>query len=446
MQNRCDSLYKTQTETSKKLQESESKFIVVEQSAKNLESKFDFTKKELKTVKQLYEETVQQIGGLKANLEYFKKEKERLEEELKLATNKLSLATREKGSSDSLNAEQAIEIESLKNLLNTQDATLTVDRLELEKQRSKITEQDRENKLLENKKKAADKEFEIVKKNLSDKIQALEERIKTEISAKDLWINRQSEEAKEHSSTKSQLLQATSKLEDTKLKLGYLENEVGSKEKAMKDLIEERNRLNSEIAKSEVEKDNILLEKEKADQLAKRLEEYYKEKLGKRRVKFMKKVESCKEQQERFQCAYEDLYCQAVDLSDIINTKKDDMSKVQNECLLKDQKIQELEKTIIWMQNQIGLQEEDLIIRQTDSITFGSQLKLREKELENLIKQKEVGEIMIKEQNDELLIKRQLLVDYERIKAKLSVSNIFFYSIHRLWNLSFKSLAKQQKK
>lgn len=76
---------------------------------------------------------------------------------------------------------------------------------------------------MEIKKKSLDKQSEIQRKQLLDKIQNLNELVSAEKDTREMWINRYEKEQKSHISTNTELLTAKGSLQDAILKVKNFE-------------------------------------------------------------------------------------------------------------------------------------------------------------------------------------------------------------------------------
>lgn len=92
-------------------------------------------------------------------------------------------------------------------------------RKEIEKLTKRLSEVERQNDALEIKKKSIDKQAEIQRKQLLDKIQTLNELVSAEKDTREMWINRFEKEQKQHIQTNTDLLQTKSELQDALLKI-----------------------------------------------------------------------------------------------------------------------------------------------------------------------------------------------------------------------------------
>ena len=135
-----------------------------------------------------------------------------------------------------------------------------------------------------------------------------------ETDTKEHLLLQHREEEKGHAETKNILLRTASELEDIKLRIHSQDNDIATKEKLAKELLEEKIKLQTQLAKAEIDQDSIKLEKEKGEELIKKLEEFYKGKLQTKKEKKTALIGTHKLMQEQSQAAYEDLYTRCADM------------------------------------------------------------------------------------------------------------------------------------
>eukprot|EP01022_Parablepharisma_sp_SALTPOND_P008029 TRINITY_DN135093_c0_g1_i1.p1 TRINITY_DN135093_c0_g1~~TRINITY_DN135093_c0_g1_i1.p1 ORF type:complete len:597 (+),score=115.03 TRINITY_DN135093_c0_g1_i1:1141-2931(+) len=415
VQSRYEKLYEEHITKGKKCQEMEEKYVAADQSAKNIEAKLKHCKKDLAVLKKTNGENDQEIGLLRSKVEYLSLEKDRLEKETKLTSEKLTVTLKAKNTSDSSNEELKAELDKCKQLLSAKEETVLSQRLELERSKNRLTELERENGVNETKKRAFEKETEISKRNLSEKIRVLEDRIKTEVETKESLILRCNEEEKAHSETKTILLKTASEFEDVKLRLRNLENALENKERISRELLEERTKLQNQLAKLEVEKDSLQLDKEKGEELVKKLEEFYKMKLGAKKEKKRKLKKEYKINSEQNQCIYEDLYSRCSDLYQTLtayinkvalgNSQGKQCESMEKEGMSSGTKLEALENDNKMLKNQTMMLMEDLQGKENE--LEGIKVKLRFLDRENKL---------IREDNEK---KVKLAVDQEKEITRL---------------------------
>ncbi len=113
---------------------------------------------------------------------------------------------------------------------NYSEKEATVERLkrEIEKLHKRLSEMEMQNDQLDIKKKSAEKQSEIQRKQLLEKISNLNEVISHEKDTREQWIQRYEKEQKNHMQTSNELLMLKGSLQDHMLKVKNLEIVVES--------------------------------------------------------------------------------------------------------------------------------------------------------------------------------------------------------------------------
>ena len=78
----------------------------------------------------------------------------------------------------------------------------------------KVIDLERNCETIEIKKQGVERQFDLAKKQLNERIQNLQDVITGEKETRDMWIERYEKEQKEHTATNANLLQARSELKD----------------------------------------------------------------------------------------------------------------------------------------------------------------------------------------------------------------------------------------
>lgn len=303
-----DRLYQDYIAKYKKSQEVQERNIVIEQELEALSAKFKVCKEELDELRKSNREVNGEAALLRPKVECLQSDKARLEEDLKAASERIDIIIKAKNGVDVVNKELREDLEKCRDELKSQEEVNAQQRLDAEYWRGKAIELERENLLSESQKSALEKESEITRNSLNEKIKVLEERVAAEIEAKECLLAQANKEEKSHSEARNALLKVASGLEDYKLKYKNAENLLQNKSKALDELLTERSNLQADLLKVESERDVMKLEVDKNAELLKRLEIFYKTKLEarKEKIKRLKQEKSLSELQA--QLAYEDLY------------------------------------------------------------------------------------------------------------------------------------------
>ena len=102
-------------------------------------------------------------------------------------------------------------------VLKTKDDMLNNKQKEIDALDKRITDIQRENEALEIKKSGIERQFDLTKKQLNEKIANLNEILNGEKETRDMWVERYDKEHKEHTVASAQLLQEKSEHKDTLL-------------------------------------------------------------------------------------------------------------------------------------------------------------------------------------------------------------------------------------
>ena len=319
MKIRYAKLYEENKEKCNKLQEAQRQLIDSEYRIKSLDTRLAKSNEELIDIKQKNKSLEELVSTLKPKEEYLSIEKAQLHQQVKLASEKLLLIIQAKNSVDVINNELKTNIEKHKALVKDKEEVVSRLKGDVENLRDEIESMRRELLLEESRKASFVKEAEIVKEELNNRINELEEKLQIEINSKTAVILQVSSEQKMHLETKTVLLKTSSELENIRMKLCNTETTLMKKSKVVKELIREKTNLKSEIGNIEAEKEVMRLDIEKNTALLKELEEFYKAKLNKKKEK-INKLKTTNElhlaQQELIQ---EDLYSRCAYLYKALN-------------------------------------------------------------------------------------------------------------------------------
>ena len=103
---------------------------------------------------------------------------------------------------------------SLQEVVTLRDETLEKRAQEIEELDKKVIDLERNCETIEIKKQGVERQFDLAKKQLNERIQNLQDVITGEKETRDMWIERYEKEQKEHTATNANLLQARSELKD----------------------------------------------------------------------------------------------------------------------------------------------------------------------------------------------------------------------------------------
>ena len=103
---------------------------------------------------------------------------------------------------------------SLQEVVTLRDETLEKRAQEIEELDKKVIDLERNCETIEIKKQGVERQFDLAKKQLNERIQNLQDVITGDKETRDMWIERYEKEQKEHTATNANLLQARSELKD----------------------------------------------------------------------------------------------------------------------------------------------------------------------------------------------------------------------------------------
>jgi hypothetical protein len=105
----------------------------------------------------------------------------------------------------------------MKDVLKLNNETLSRKTAEMDELDKRLTDLQRTHEALDTKKQGIERQFELSKKQLNEKIGNLNDIIDGEKTTRDMWIERYEKEQREHSTTNAQYLQCKSELRDQML-------------------------------------------------------------------------------------------------------------------------------------------------------------------------------------------------------------------------------------
>ena len=130
------------------------------------------------------------------------------------AIEKLHLTNKVRHETELKLTEEQERCRSLQDVIRDKDEQLHKRAQEIEELDKRVIELERANENIEVKKAAIERQFEITKKQLNEKVQSLQDVLASEKETREQWIERFEKEQKEHTSTNAKLLQERSNLKD----------------------------------------------------------------------------------------------------------------------------------------------------------------------------------------------------------------------------------------
>jgi len=139
--------------------------------------------------------------------------------------------------------------------MKEKDKNLEAKTGEVENLEKKIQDIQKANEILETKKQGIERQFELTRKQLNEKISSLNEIIDGEKETREMWVERFENESKEHNITKAQLIQIKSEFQDQMLSTKNAEIKYATAQRQT-EVLQEQNKkfqttMNEYVAKAE---------------------------------------------------------------------------------------------------------------------------------------------------------------------------------------------------
>lgn len=182
--------------------------------SKEREEKIKALKDELKHLKITNEDLDIKYGTLKINYEKMEEQTKSVKSDYEDVVDKLHKMNKARHDLETKLSDEIERNKSLLEVVKLKDETLNKRTREIEELDKKLIDLERTNENVEIKKQGIERQFDLAKKQLTEKINNLNEVITGEKETRDMWIERYEKEQKEHTVTNSDLLQARSDLKD----------------------------------------------------------------------------------------------------------------------------------------------------------------------------------------------------------------------------------------
>jgi len=144
---------------------------------------------------------------------------------------------------------------SLQEVVQLKEETLEKRSAEIEELDKKVMDLEKTNETIDIKRQGVERQFELAKKQLNEKIANLNEVITGEKETRDMWIERYEKESRERTTTEAQLLSARSDLKDQLLNVKNAEIKNATLSRQIQILTEQNKKfqheVNEAIAKAE---------------------------------------------------------------------------------------------------------------------------------------------------------------------------------------------------
>jgi len=154
-------------------------------------------------------------------------------------------------------AEETERARALQDVIRDKDEQLHKRAQEIEDLDRRVIDLERTNENIEIKKASMERQAEITKKQLSEKITNLNDVLQSEKETREMWIERYEKEQKEHTQTNATLLHTKSQLKDQQLATKNVEIKLQTTSKANEVLTEQNARLQDGLNEALAKQENL---------------------------------------------------------------------------------------------------------------------------------------------------------------------------------------------
>jgi chromosome segregation ATPase len=211
---KCGSLIQELNKTNLEFQESKREIIGFSEIQKEREDRIEKLKAELKDVTARFEDVDLKYGTLTIQNDKVRDQYETARRDLEDAIEKLHVTNKVRHETELKLAEETERARALQDVIRDKDEQLHKRAQEIEDLDRRVIELERTNENIEIKKASMERQAEITKKQLTEKISNLNDVLQSEKETREMWIERYEKEQKEHSATNAALLQTKSQLKD----------------------------------------------------------------------------------------------------------------------------------------------------------------------------------------------------------------------------------------
>lgn len=240
---KCSTLISEVNKVNMEAQESKREIIGFGEIQKEREERIDKLKAELKEYKFKFEEVDLLFGTLNIQHEKIKEQYETCKRDQDDAIEKLHLTNKVRHETELRLTEEQEKTRSLQDVLRDKDEQLHKRAQEIEDLDKRVIELERANENIEVKKAALERQYEITKKQLTEKIQSMQDVLQSEKETREMWIERYEKEQKEHVATNQKLLTERSNLKDQMLMTKNIEIKLQTTQKSNEVLHEQNKNL-----------------------------------------------------------------------------------------------------------------------------------------------------------------------------------------------------------
>lgn len=258
-------------------QESKREIIGFGEIQKERDERIDKLKKEMRELKAVHESLDLKHGTLNIQHEKIREQYDTCKKDLEDAIEKLHVTNKVRHETEVKLHEEVDKNKNLSDIIKDKEEVLSKRSQEIEELDKRVIELERANEGLEIKKAGIERQYELTKKQLNEKVQNLNDVLSSEKETREMWIERYEKEQRDHTSTNAQLLSSKSQLKDQVLQAKNAEIKLSTQSKANEVLSESNIRLQDNLNESLAKCENIERELNTQKEIMKQMDQSKKE-------------------------------------------------------------------------------------------------------------------------------------------------------------------------
>ena len=198
---KCNELMEEINKINVEYQDSKREIIGFGEIQKEREERIQKLKRELTDIKVKYEELDLKHGTLSIQFDKVKEQYDVSKKDLDDAIEKLHVTNKVRHETEVKLNEEEDKNKILNDIIKEKEEQLNKRLAEIEDMDKKIIELERNNETLEIKKAGIERQYELTKKQLNEKVQNLTDVLNSEKETREMWIERYEKEQRDHTST-----------------------------------------------------------------------------------------------------------------------------------------------------------------------------------------------------------------------------------------------------
>ena len=203
---KSERLQKLNEDMFNEMQDYKMQLVGVQEIKKDRDDRIDRLRAELDALTRKYDILEREHTSMKVNYQHIQDEHATLKADYDNVSEKLHLSNKVRNEKEELLADKTKQMHLLNENYTEKEATVERLKREIEKMHKRLSEMEMQNDQLDIKKKSAEKQSEIQRKQLLEKISTLNEVISHEKDTREQWIQRYEKEQKNHMQTSNELL------------------------------------------------------------------------------------------------------------------------------------------------------------------------------------------------------------------------------------------------